>query len=84
MDLRETVGRIPLLSTNATPRDGDLWIARLKEEYKALIQFVKNNKDSDNDWFTLSSNKLGTKYGHTLCFLCGQFSEFNPSGNHCP
>mmetsp|Transcript_29875 Transcript_29875/g.75177 ORF Transcript_29875/g.75177 Transcript_29875/m.75177 type:complete len:161 (-) Transcript_29875:138-620(-) len=75
MDLRETVGRIPLLSTNATPRDGDLWIARLKEEYKALIQFVKNNKDSDNDWFTLSSNKLGTKW-NGKCWYIYQMQKY--------
>ena len=34
----ETLNKIPLLSTNAGPRDGDLWIQRLKEEYKALIE----------------------------------------------
>lgn len=29
---------IPLLKTKAGPRDKDLWVQRLKEEYQALIQ----------------------------------------------
>ncbi|VVC25142.1 Ubiquitin-conjugating enzyme/RWD-like,Ubiquitin-fold modifier-conjugating enzyme 1 [Cinara cedri] len=53
---------IPLLKTKAGPRDVDLWPQRLKEEYQSLIQSVKNNKDNDNDWFRLESNKEGTKW----------------------
>ncbi|VDK79326.1 unnamed protein product, partial [Gongylonema pulchrum] len=53
---------IPLLRTKAGPRDGDLWIQRLKEEYEALIAFINNNKASDSDWFRLESNGDGTKW----------------------
>eukprot|EP00047_Mylnosiga_fluctuans_P004051 m.232449 g.232449 ORF g.232449 m.232449 type:complete len:173 (-) comp12359_c0_seq1:103-621(-) len=53
---------IPLLKTNAGPRDGDKWNERLKEELVGLITYVKNNKESDNDWFRLESNKEGTKW----------------------
>nr|CDJ83728.1 Ubiquitin-fold modifier-conjugating enzyme 1 domain containing protein [Haemonchus contortus] len=53
---------IPLCKTKAGPRDGDLWIERLKEEYQAIIKFVQNNKETDSDWFRLESNADGTKW----------------------
>lgn len=59
---RKTLSKIPLLQTKAGPRDKDLWVQRLKEEYQALIQYVKNNKEADNDWFRLESNKEGTRW----------------------
>ncbi|GFV82649.1 ubiquitin-fold modifier-conjugating enzyme 1 [Trichonephila clavipes] len=59
---RKTLSKIPLLKTKAGPRDKELWPIRLKEEYQALIQYVQNNKDSDNDWFRLESNKDGTQW----------------------
>ena len=31
---------------------------RLKEEYTSLIKYVSNNKEADNDWFRLESNKV--------------------------
>uniref|UniRef100_A0A8B9T1F4 Ubiquitin-fold modifier-conjugating enzyme 1 n=1 Tax=Anas platyrhynchos TaxID=8839 RepID=A0A8B9T1F4_ANAPL len=34
----------------------------LKEEYRALIQYVENNKNADNDWFRLESNAEGTRW----------------------
>lgn len=45
---KKTLQSIPLLQTRASPRDKDLWIQRLKEEYQALIKvkyfhFVKFN-----------------------------------------
>ena len=43
-------------------RDGEAWVNRLKEEYQALIGYVQTNKANDNDWFTISSNKEGTKW----------------------
>jgi hypothetical protein len=52
---------LPLLSVRAGPRDGDQWIARLKQELHALIAYVNMNKKSDNDWFFIEPNKLGTK-----------------------
>ena len=35
---KATVQKLPLLTVKAGPRDGDDWIARVKEEYMALIQ----------------------------------------------
>jgi len=52
---------LPLLSVRAGPRDGEQWIARLKQELHALIAYVNMNKKSDNDWFFIEPNKLGTK-----------------------
>jgi ufm1-conjugating enzyme 1 len=36
--VKSTLQKIPLLTVKAGPRDGDEWIARLKQEYKALIE----------------------------------------------
>lgn len=35
---RKTLSAIPLLKTKAGPRDKDIWVQRLKEEYQALIK----------------------------------------------
>ena len=35
---KKTLAQIPLLKTKAGPRDGELWVQRLKEEYQSLIQ----------------------------------------------
>lgn len=35
---RKTISGIPLLQTKAGPRDKEIWVQRLKEEYQALIQ----------------------------------------------
>jgi len=35
---KKTLSNIPLLQTKAGPRDKDLWVQRLKEEYQALIK----------------------------------------------
>ena len=35
---KATVAKIPLLTVKAGPRDGDKWVARLKEELTALIK----------------------------------------------
>uniref|UniRef100_A0A915JW26 Ubiquitin-fold modifier-conjugating enzyme 1 n=1 Tax=Romanomermis culicivorax TaxID=13658 RepID=A0A915JW26_ROMCU len=59
---KKTLSNIPLLKTKAGPRDGDLWVQRLKEEYQALIKYVENNKAADIDWFRLESNKDGTRW----------------------
>ena len=57
-----TVKKIPLLTVKAGPRDGETWVARLKEEYQALIGYVTSNKANDNDWFSIASDKTGTKW----------------------
>ncbi|XP_040573723.2 LOW QUALITY PROTEIN: ubiquitin-fold modifier-conjugating enzyme 1 [Lepeophtheirus salmonis] len=59
---KKTLGKIPMNKTKAGPRDGEAWVARLKEEYKSLITFVQNNKETDTDWFRLESNKEGTRW----------------------
>lgn len=35
---RKTLSNIPLLQTKAGPRDKELWVQRLKEEYQSLIK----------------------------------------------
>ncbi|XP_055351318.1 uncharacterized protein LOC129597696 [Paramacrobiotus metropolitanus] len=59
---KKTLSQIPLLMTNAGPREKDLWPQRMKEESLSLIKYVENNKAADNDWFRLESNKEGTKW----------------------
>lgn len=56
-EVSDEVAAIPALKTNAGPRDTENWTTRVKEEYLALIQYIKQNKDRDNDWFKLESNK---------------------------
>ena len=48
---KKTLSAIPLMKTNAGPRDSDAWVKRLKEEYKGLIAYVENSKANDMDWF---------------------------------
>lgn len=66
---RKAVSQIPLLKTNAGPRDRALWPQRLKEEYQALIRFVEQNKAADNDWFRLESNPDGTRWTGSCWFI---------------
>lgn len=68
-DIEETVSKIPLLHSTASPKDKDHWQERLKEELVSLIavvamvgitfQYVKLNKKNDSDWFKLSCDKSG-------------------------
>lgn len=41
---KKTLQNIPLLQTRASPRDKDLWVQRLKEEYQALIKVCFGRK----------------------------------------
>jgi ufm1-conjugating enzyme 1 len=72
---QRTLADIPVCRTKAGPRDGQLWMSRLKEEYNALIkvrfcvhkyeaacQYVEMNKLNDTDWFRLESNADGTRW----------------------
>merc|ERR1712048_1100762 len=59
---KSMVKKIPLLTVKAGPRDKEQWVARLKEEYAALIQYVKINKEAGSDWFQVASNKAGTRW----------------------
>ncbi|EDO28897.1 predicted protein [Nematostella vectensis] len=81
---KKTLAAIPLLKTKAGPRDGKDWVDRLKEEYTSLIKYVSNNKEADNDWFRLESNKEGTRKPLTIIvnyyelILCVFFSPKIP------
>lgn len=59
---KQAVQKIPLLSVRAGPRDKAQWVKRLKEELNALIKYVQFNKQNDNDWFIIESNKTGTRW----------------------
>lgn len=37
---RKTLSSIPLLQTKAGPREKEIWVQRLKEEYQALIKVI--------------------------------------------
>eukprot|EP00035_Acanthoeca_spectabilis_P021646 m.439345 g.439345 ORF g.439345 m.439345 type:complete len:172 (+) comp18373_c0_seq1:201-716(+) len=75
--LKKTLQEIPLQKTNAGPRDGDKWMTRLKEEYHALIEYVKRNKAKDEDWFKLESNADGTRwFGTCWTFIEGIKYDF--------
>ena len=47
---KKTLSGIPLCKTKAGPRDKEVWVTRLKEEYQALIKYVSNNKEGTR-WF---------------------------------
>jgi ufm1-conjugating enzyme 1 len=66
---KETLQKIPLLTENAGPRDGEKWEKRLKEEYAALIHYVKLNKETDSVWFSIQSNKQGTKWSGKCWYI---------------
>jgi ufm1-conjugating enzyme 1 len=68
---KATMNKIPLLTRKAGPRDGDEWVERLKEEYAALIKYIQINKGSDNDWFTIESNKDGTQWSGKCWYFYG-------------
>ena len=74
---KETVQRIPLLTVKAGPTDGETeWVKRLKEEYTALIEYVKINKNADHDWFVIESqNKLGTRW-KGKCWYIYEFKKY--------
>ncbi len=117
---RKTLSAIPLLKTKAGPREKELWVQRLKEEYVSLIkvsptvaypppppptniwplqsfrvaglglvdlsillsawsaffcQYVEKNKEEDNDWFRLESNKEGTRW-FGKCWLVHEMHKY--------
>lgn len=62
---RKTLSSIPLMQTKAGPRDKELWVNRLKEEYQALIKvtitsgYTYTHLDSIISWLhTLFLNLL--------------------------
>lgn len=68
--VRSSVEKIPLLTIRAGPRDGDLWINRLKQEYSALIKYVQQNKRTGSDWFEINPiNKDCTSWSGRCWFI---------------
>jgi hypothetical protein len=47
---------------NAGPRDGDVWLGRLQEEFETLIKLIESNKEKDADWFRIEANEDGTRW----------------------
>lgn len=39
-----------------------MYLAIILINFYLFFQYVKNNKESDNDWFRLESNKEGTRW----------------------
>lgn len=66
---KDTVKKIPLLKTRAGPREKEEWGQRLKEELQALIKYIQQNKATDSDWFTITSNKEGTKWSGRCWYI---------------
>ncbi|KAA6387357.1 MAG: putative Ubiquitin-fold modifier-conjugating enzyme 1 [Streblomastix strix] len=56
---------IKLLTTSASPRDGEKWIQRMVEEYKILVDYIAQNKEEGNDWISIESNENGTTWNGT-------------------
>ncbi len=57
-------GRLPSLTVGAGPGSPE-WPARLKEELRALIAYVKLCKEQDCEWFRLESDPRGLEWrGH--------------------
>jgi ufm1-conjugating enzyme 1 len=74
--IKSLAQKIPLLTVNAGPRDGAQWVARLKEEYTAIIRYVQLNREAGDDWFTLeATDKLGTRWVGR-CWYMHQFAKY--------
>ena len=65
--LEESANNIPLLTVHAGPKDPK-WTDRLKEEMKALIIYVKSNKENDNDWFKIAPKDEGRSWSGTCTY----------------
>lgn len=74
---KKTLGQIPLLKTRAGPRDGDLWVQRLKEEYQSLIAVSKQYLYI-SDWI---GKKYNCKYNHRTRYSSNQNCWYSYSIN---
>jgi len=71
------VDKIPVLKTSAGPKDKN-WNDRLKEEYTALISYIKLNQEEDNEWFQITPDDTGIKWvGRCWYFYNFQKYEFD-------
>ncbi len=64
----DTSQKIPLLSINAGPKDPK-WPERQKEEYIALVEYMKLLKEDDNEWFFIEPNEDSTKWKGTCWYF---------------
>ena len=57
---KRTLAQIPLLKTKAGPRDGELWVTRLKEEYQSLIKVYQMCQYSN--FYVYMNHMLGVQH----------------------
>lgn len=69
------VEKIPLLKTNAGPKDKE-WDERLKEEFSALIQYIQLNQEDDSEWFEVNPiDSKGIKW-EGKCWYFHNFQKY--------
>ena len=73
--VRELAEKIPLLTVNAGPSDAERWVARLREEYTALIKYVELMKSTNSEWFTVEADRTGTRW-HGKCWYVHNFTRY--------
>lgn len=61
-EIKKVLEKLPLMKITAGPHDKEMWKKRQEEELKSLIAFIKVNKESDNDWFTIQCSADGLKF----------------------
>ncbi|GAA55684.1 ufm1-conjugating enzyme 1 [Clonorchis sinensis] len=81
---KKTLAAIPLLKTRAGPRDGDLWVQRLKEEYLALIKYIQDMKKYEFDLsFDIPVSYPSTNPELALPELDGKTAKMYRGGKIC-
>jgi ufm1-conjugating enzyme 1 len=68
------IDKIPTLNVNASPRDKN-WEERLKEEYIALIKYVKLLQEEDSEWFEVNPDNSGIKWSGK-CWYFYNFQKY--------
>lgn len=68
---KRTLSSIPLLQTKAGPRDKELWVNRLKEEYQALIKVFQFSLLTGSAYSSL----LSQEYAATFCMFLTCFAS---------
>lgn len=69
-----SLNEIPRLTVLAGPTEAN-WVSRLKEEYSALIEYIKLNKKADNEWFKITSDKEG-RHWSGKCWVVYELQTF--------
>ena len=68
---------LPALTVNAGPTEVD-WPARFKEELRAVIALVRQNKQRDEEWFTVTPESNGLRWnGRCWSYFKGLRYEVN-------